>query len=206
MLEFIEKKVALGDGVVVREKGVRPWLPLDAFAIPADGIEVVLATARPDSELVETCPEWRPLPLVRLVGRWIRQLPVATVVMARSTAWGSTASLSGAGAGARAGSVVPQPAITKTVTAATDRRAINSRTELQLRPMGRQRIAQDVQRVFERKAGGAPPGGVHRARATHGQLREGAPGAERTGIQSECYARRHVAGHRDSHLQGVDVG
>src|SRR6266581_2727486 len=76
MLEFIEKKVALGDGVVVREKGVRPWLPLDAFAIPADGIEVVLATARPDSELVETCPEWRPLPLVRLVGRWIRQLPV----------------------------------------------------------------------------------------------------------------------------------
>src|SRR5881396_1165654 len=44
--------------------------------------------------------------------------------MARSTAWGSTASLSGAGAGARAGRVVPQPAITKTVTAATDRRAI----------------------------------------------------------------------------------
>src|SRR5216117_1870176 len=44
--------------------------------------------------------------------------------MARSTAWGSTASLSGVGAGARAGRVVPQPAITKTVTAATDRRAI----------------------------------------------------------------------------------
>src|SRR5216117_3440637 len=44
--------------------------------------------------------------------------------MARSTAWGSTASLSGAGPGARAGRVVPQPAITKTVTAATDRRAI----------------------------------------------------------------------------------
>src|SRR2546430_13579727 len=49
----------------------------------------------------------------------------ATMVMARSTAWGSTASLSGAGAGARAGRVVPQPAITNAVTAATDRRAIN---------------------------------------------------------------------------------
>src|SRR5256885_15927193 len=47
------------------------------------------------------------------------------MVMARSTAWGSTASLSGAGAGARAGRVVPQPAITNAVTAATDRRAIN---------------------------------------------------------------------------------
>src|SRR5437660_12138421 len=76
MLDSIEKKVALGDGVVVREKGLRPRLPLDAFAIPADRIEVFLATARPHSELVETCPEWRPLPLVRLVGRWVRQLPV----------------------------------------------------------------------------------------------------------------------------------
>src|SRR5205823_6535789 len=38
--------------------------------------------------------------------------------------------------------------------------AINSRTELQLRPMSRQRIAQGVQRDLERKAGGAPPGGV----------------------------------------------
>src|SRR2546430_16659881 len=47
------------------------------------------------------------------------------MVMARSTAWGSTASLSGAGAGARAGRVAPQPAITNAVTAATDRRAIN---------------------------------------------------------------------------------
>ncbi len=47
--------------------------------------------------------------------------------------------------------------------------AINSRTELQLRPMSRQRIAQGVQRDLERKAGGAPPGGVQRARATHGQ-------------------------------------
>src|SRR2546430_16743492 len=44
--------------------------------------------------------------------------------MARSTAWGSTASLSGAGAGARGGGVVPQPAITNAVAAATDRRAI----------------------------------------------------------------------------------
>src|SRR5438552_12398931 len=44
--------------------------------------------------------------------------------MARSTAWGSTASLSGAGAGARAGRVVPQPTITNAIAAATDRRAI----------------------------------------------------------------------------------
>src|SRR3989441_12392775 len=76
MLDFIEKNVARGDGVVVREEGLRPRLPLDAFAIPPDRIEVLLATARPHSELVETCPEWRPLPLVRLVGRWVRQLPV----------------------------------------------------------------------------------------------------------------------------------
>src|SRR2546422_3782098 len=66
--------------------------------------------------------------------------------MARSTAWGSTASLSGAGAGARGGGVVPQPAITNAVAAATDRRAIISRTERQLRPTSRQRIAQDVRR------------------------------------------------------------
>src|SRR5882724_7143632 len=76
MLESIQEKVALGDGVVVREKGSRPGLPLDAFAIAADRVEVFLATARPHSELVETCPEWRLLPLVRLVGRWVRQLPV----------------------------------------------------------------------------------------------------------------------------------
>src|SRR2546422_2162235 len=44
--------------------------------------------------------------------------------MARSTAWGSTASLSGAGAGARGGGVVPHPAITNMVAAATDRRPI----------------------------------------------------------------------------------
>src|SRR5216117_1003736 len=49
--------------------------------------------------------------------------------MARSTAWGSTASLSGAGAGARAGRVVPQPAITNAVAAATDRRAIIARKD-----------------------------------------------------------------------------
>src|SRR5690242_3479274 len=76
MLELIEKKVALGDGVVVRKKASRPRLPLDAFAIPADRIEVFRATARPQSELVETCPEWRLLPRVRLVRRWVRQLPV----------------------------------------------------------------------------------------------------------------------------------
>src|SRR5689334_15384449 len=44
--------------------------------------------------------------------------------MARSTAWGSTASLSGAGSGTRAGRVVPQPAITNAVAAATDTRFI----------------------------------------------------------------------------------
>src|SRR5439155_17388558 len=76
MLDFIEKKIALGGGVVVREKGLRTRLPPAAFAIPPDRIEVSLATARPQRELVETCPEWRPLPLVRLVGRWVRQLPV----------------------------------------------------------------------------------------------------------------------------------
>src|SRR2546430_669436 len=73
----------------------------------------------------------------------------------------------------------------------------------QLRAMSRQRIAQDVQRRFERKTCSPPPGRVHRARAAHRHPRESAPGTQRTGIQAEYHLRHYFAGHRVSDQQGV---
>ena len=64
-----------------------------------------------------------------------------------------------------------------------------------------------MQRAFERKAGGALPGALHWARATHGYPRKRAPGAERTGIQAECYPRQNLHGlYLVADVQGVHDG
>ena len=72
--------------------------------------------------------------------------------------------------------------------------------------MRRERIAQGVQRAFERKAGGASPGRLHGARATHRDPCERAPGTERTGVNPKGDRGRYFAGPHVADLQGVDVG
>ena len=76
LLSLVEKKVALGDGLVVGMKSVGTVVPIVRVAGLPHGVKIPLRIARQGCESVQARPERRLMPFPELVTRWIRELPI----------------------------------------------------------------------------------------------------------------------------------